>query len=315
MDRVLERAPLLGFRQQDEEGQARESDHPIFLRAAHSPWRPLNQNALGYIRGAILAYMIATAAILLDYKTKHREDEHTAWHIPFQFSTITWLLLVLYHIMVTAWTVTHMHWPDTDPTDRRWETRLIRFLSPPEQTPDSRRRFYFSLFYTVAHVFALTNVMVYWTIMVPNGHAHWPAQGGRNEGFYIAITEDDNSKFPPFKDVFSEGWFKPFCLFNLFIFPALITLIETLFLNSMRRQEPVPSHLFGIMAAAALYLVFGAIGKLLTGHNPFFWMDESIVGSKEKVAGYCVGFVSLAAAMFSMLYGLINMRENVSHTH
>lgn len=75
---------------------------PIFLRAAHSPWRPLNQNALGYIRAAISAYLIATGIMLLDYKIKHREDEHTNWRILFQFSTVTWVLLIIYHILVTV---------------------------------------------------------------------------------------------------------------------------------------------------------------------------------------------------------------------
>ncbi|KAF3767276.1 hypothetical protein M406DRAFT_251747 [Cryphonectria parasitica EP155] len=316
MERVLERAPLLGNRQQDEESQVTGADHPIFLRAAHSPWRPLNQNVLGYVRAALLAYMIAAGGMLLDYKIKHRDDEHTNWRIPFQFSTVTWFLLILYHLMVTAWTITHMHWPDTDANDTRWESRLIRFMSPPEQTSDDRRRFYFSLFYTVTHVFALMNVMIYWTIMVPSGHSHWPSGGSGEEGLYMVMNADDgNSKFPPFKDVFSEGWFKPFSLFNLYVFPALVTVIESLFMNSMRRQEPVPSHLFGTMGSAALYLAYGAIGKLLTGHSPFFWMDEAVVGSKEKVAGYCTGFVCMAAAMFSMLYGLIGMRENASRAH
>lgn len=73
---------------------------PIFLRAAHSPWRPLNQNALGYIRAALLAYLIASGGMLLDYKIKHREDEHTNWRIAFQFSTVTWVLLIIYHVMV-----------------------------------------------------------------------------------------------------------------------------------------------------------------------------------------------------------------------
>lgn len=50
------------------------------------------------------------------------------------------------------------------------------------------------------------------------------------------------------------------------------------------------------MGSAGLYLAYGAIGKMLTGHNAFFWMDEDIVGSKEKVAAYCTGFVSMAGA-------------------
>lgn len=38
--------------------------------------------------------------MLIDYKIKHREDEHTNWRIAFQFSTVTWLLLIIYHILV-----------------------------------------------------------------------------------------------------------------------------------------------------------------------------------------------------------------------
>lgn len=88
------------------------------------------------------------------------------------------------------------------------------------------------------------------------------------------------------------------------------------------------------MAAAGLYLGFAGIGKMTTGHAPFFFLDEDVVGSKEKVAGFCTGFVTMAAAsefcdrvcdpkrrctdseaVFSMLYGFVSMRENVSHTH
>lgn len=132
-----------------------------------------------------------------------------------------------------------MHWPDIDRDDDRWESRLIRFMSPPEQNADSRRRFYFSLFYTVTHVFALMNVAIYWTILVPNGHAHWPSGDAANSASFFVITqiEDGESKYPPFRNIMSEGWFKAFCLLNLFAFPAILTVVEALFLNSMRRQE------------------------------------------------------------------------------
>ncbi|CAN8102680.1 unnamed protein product [Discula destructiva] len=322
MDRILERTPLLGgSRQDDEEGQAPALDHPIFLRAAHSPWRGLNQNALGYVRGGLLAYLIVAAGMLIDWKTKQREDEHTNWRIPFQFSTVTWFLLIIYHIMVFSWTITHMHWPDIDPNDTRWESKLLRFMSPPEQTADSRRRFYFSLFYTVTQVFALLNVVVYWTFQVPNGHSHWPGNGGNggdggsggdrggDDGFFVILDSDR----PPFKDILSEGWFPAFSLFNQFVTPFIAAVIEALFLNSMRRPKPVPSHLFGTLAAAGAYLAYAGIGKVSTGHSPFWWMDEELAGSNEKVAIYCTAFVALAAAMFSCLYGLVGMRENICH--
>lgn len=40
--------------------------------------------------------------MLIDYKIKHREDEHTNWRIAFQFSTVSWFLLIIYHILVTV---------------------------------------------------------------------------------------------------------------------------------------------------------------------------------------------------------------------
>lgn len=143
-----------------------------------------------------------------------------------------------------------MHWPDIDPNDDRWESRLLRFMSPPEQTADSRKRFYFSLFYTVTHVFALMNVFLYWTIQVPNGHAHWPSGDGDDSGdgadFFrqarfvvMEGDEDGHSAYPPFKDIFQDGWFPAFSIFNLFVFPAILTIIESVFLNSMRRQEVI----------------------------------------------------------------------------
>lgn len=55
---------------------------------------------MGYIRGGILAYLMAASGMLIDWKLKHREDEHTDWRVLFQFSTVTWALLLIYHVMV-----------------------------------------------------------------------------------------------------------------------------------------------------------------------------------------------------------------------
>lgn len=84
------------------------------------------------------------------------------------------------------------------------------------------------------------------------------------------------------------------------------------------------------MAAAALYLGYSAIGKTITGHTSFWWMDPALAGSPAKVAGYCTGFVFLAVAselqqhsrlfikaqltkyvVFGVLYGLIVLRETL----
>ena len=50
---------------------------------------------------------------------------------------------------------------------------------------------------------------------------------------------------------------------------------------------------------------------MITGHNPFFWMDQKLVGSGEVVSAYCIGFVILAAGAFCFMYGIISMRESM----
>lgn len=134
-----------------------------------------------------------------------------------------------------------MHWPDIDENDTRWESRLLRLMSPPEQTADGRGRIYFSLFHAVTQVFALMNVIVYWTIQVPNGRAHLPSPGeggddGGDDGDAFFIYGGGDSK-SPFKDIYSQGWFPIYCLFNLYVFPAIEVVIESIILNSMRRPE------------------------------------------------------------------------------
>lgn len=54
-------------------------------------------------------------------------------------------------------------------------------MSPPAQTMQTRKRFYFSLFYTIVHVFAIMNVIIYWSVLVPKGHGHFPKDDPQEE--------------------------------------------------------------------------------------------------------------------------------------
>lgn len=150
---------------------------PIFLRACHSPWKWLNQNLLCYARGGVLVYLVVVFGMSSHFKLD-RDDDHSAWRFLFQFSSITWAMILAYHVMVFSWTLTHLHWPDVDPDDRTWEAKLLRVMQPPQQTGNSRGRFYFSLFYSVVHVYSLMLTVIYWTVLVPNGHGHLPKDGG-----------------------------------------------------------------------------------------------------------------------------------------
>jgi hypothetical protein len=74
------------------------SSQPIFLRVCHSPWPGLSQTLLTYIRAFIVSYLTAVGGILIDYKL-NKEDDHTDWRLFFQFSTISFFLLWLYHVI------------------------------------------------------------------------------------------------------------------------------------------------------------------------------------------------------------------------
>lgn len=115
--------------------------------------------------------------MLIDFKV-NREDKHSGWRMIFEFDTITFGLIVLYHIMAFSWTLTHLHWPHIDESDQTWESRILRAMSPPEQPSYSRRRFYFSLFYSLVHVYSFMVTLIYWAVLVPQGHGHLPKHDG-----------------------------------------------------------------------------------------------------------------------------------------
>lgn len=48
------------------------------------------------------------------------------------------------------------------------------------------------------------------------------------------------------------------------------------------------------MGLSGAYLVWGNIGKMVTGCFPYYWMDPAEVGSIEAVTAYSIGFVLMA---------------------
>jgi hypothetical protein len=131
---------------------------------------------LCYFRGLVLLYVVAVYGMTLAFKVEG-DHHHSNWRLLFDFSNITWLLILLYHVTVFSWTLTHLHWPEIDPNDNSWEAKILLFMQPPKQTAYSRSRFYFSLFYTLVHVYSFMLVVIYWTVLVPSGHGHLPTHG------------------------------------------------------------------------------------------------------------------------------------------
>jgi hypothetical protein len=60
------------------------------------------QNVLCYARAAVLAYAIAAGVMILDYKLEDEESEHSNWRHFFDFSLVSFFLLICYHAVVSV---------------------------------------------------------------------------------------------------------------------------------------------------------------------------------------------------------------------
>ncbi|KAK4150785.1 hypothetical protein C8A00DRAFT_45899 [Chaetomidium leptoderma] len=153
--------------------------------------------------------------------------------------------------------------------------------------------FYSSLLYAAAHVFNFINTTMYWAVLVPQGYGNFPAGGGAD-------------------GTFSHGWLQPFSIVNMYGVTSLIAYTEIMFLNTIKHQHAISSHLLSTMFLLAGYLGWAAIGHTMTGHYPLFWMDPKETGSSVLVAAYASGFVIMGPAAFAALYGLTSMREKLA---
>ncbi|GAW27107.1 hypothetical protein SAMD00023353_7100210 [Rosellinia necatrix] len=298
--------------------QAPQGDsHPITLRACHSPWRIINPKLLFSIRTILASYLTSVAGVALKYKLE-REDDHSGWRVPFQFSTVAFVMQWAYHLLALAWTGVHTFEPNIPEPDENSEAaqaqaRITRFFSPPHHVT-SMEHFSFSMFYTVSHVFTLLNTLLYWVVLVPAGHGglqfpkfpHHHHKMGNNTGIF----------YDPNKRSIEEEDIKPFSIINIWTITTVIAFIEMVFLNSIRRQSPVVGHVAGTMVASGLYLAWAGIGKLATDHWGLFFLDPKLMGNSTRAAvAAAAGFVVASPFVLTYIYGLIAMRESITAAH
>ncbi|KAJ2977346.1 hypothetical protein NUW58_g7838 [Xylaria curta] len=307
--------PLLP--QSSREPQAPQGDsHPITLRACHSPWRAINQKTLFGGRFAITAYLASVVGVALKYKLE-REDVHSGWRIPFEFSSVSLLVQFLYHLVTLAWTGVHTFQPTSAEPDEDSESSTVgaffsRLLSPPNRV-SNLEHFIFSMLYTVSHVFPWLNGIMYWSVLVPSGHGgfkipkfpHHHHDVGNSTGVF----------YDPNKGLFEEDDIKAFSILNIWSITAIIAFVEVAFLNSIRRQSPVVGHVIGTLVAGGLYLAWAGIGKLATNHWGLFFLDPELMGNSTGAAVAAAGgFLLAAPIVFTYMQGLIVMREALTAT-
>ncbi|CRK09311.1 hypothetical protein BN1723_009037, partial [Verticillium longisporum] len=285
------------------------------------------QNALFYIRGFLLAYLVAASIMILDYKVEQEESKFSDWRIIFELEIISFGLLLAYHAIVFSWTFTHLYFPRIEDRRSGWEYRVLRFLSLPANMNSLRKQFYFTLFYFLMSIFAIINTMLYFLVTLPHagsGDDSSPAEP-EPSGLGMSKSPTELRDFgvgqspllpygtagkTPFTDMFGEGWFKAFAILNLFVISTLIVLVEALFLNSVKRPYAIGAHIFGLLFLSGLYVAWAAVGRTVTGTGPF-WLDGDEAGSREAVVANTIGFVVLSPIIFALVYGFVAIRETI----
>jgi hypothetical protein len=153
---------------------------------------------------------------------------------------------------------------EEDPNDchgHRLRTRILNAMSPSSSNHCHSRKFVFSLFYTVAHVFTFMNTILYWAILVPAGHGgfrppklphhHHPPSNTTvmyDPGMSVlclschlrrrsltAMAGNGTDKVTE-KGLFDEDDIKAFSIINIWSITSILAFIEIMFLNSIRRQ-------------------------------------------------------------------------------
>ena len=201
-------------------------EHPIFLRVCHSPWYFLGQRALLLLRGLIATYMTAVLAVAIDYE--RREATHGELFI-FKAGPISFVVQIIYYWITTVscssppsklslivfslvqlWTLQHLFWPRyREDSDDGLLTRVKNIFSIPRTTAfNSKNRLAFSIFYTCATTFPYVVTFLYWFVL--------------NDGTGC---------------IFKLGPIQAMMHVNMYGIGAVIALVETMILSSVRKQQ------------------------------------------------------------------------------
>ncbi|KAI1401317.1 hypothetical protein F4819DRAFT_486702 [Hypoxylon fuscum] len=318
MDDSTDRTPLLPRPASHQSQSGKPDSHPIYLRACHSPWKLVNQKFLLLLRFLFAGYLSAVFGVSLKYKLEN-QDEHTRWRIPFQFSTVAFCLQWAWHLQTSVWTAMHLIFPkaiEIDPSEchgHKARAYILRFFSPPNKASCPIRKFWFSMFYTMAHVFPFMNTIIYWACLMPTGHGGFKPPAMPHRHNFLPPSHNVTVRYDPDKGLFEEDPIKSFSIINVWSITAVIAFIEIGFLNSIRRQTPVTAHTIGVMICSGAYLAWAGLGKLLTGHSGLFFLDPDLMSDvPESIIAACIAFVALGPGVFTYVYGLVAMRETMT---
>ncbi|QSZ29021.1 hypothetical protein DSL72_003531 [Monilinia vaccinii-corymbosi] len=266
-------------------GSNRKNDHPIFLRACHSPWLSITQKLLVFLRAVLAAYLVISFLVILDYEL---EVKKIGWFAAFKLSNIVFGLQALYACVTFTWTFMHLYYPHNNDNSYSSVSGGVRkLLSPSRRNTNSNEKYSFSVFHWASLTFPHLVTFIHWVVLVPRNEISIPSG---------AIFDDKLATF---------------YIFNKFGFNSVLAFIELFILSSIKRSDTIWSHAFAIAFLILLYVGWAAIGNALFCKYSYFFLDHEKIGWEYYWASV-VGMVFLAEIFYVFVHAITGVRESMT---
>ncbi|TGO22335.1 hypothetical protein BPAE_0172g00160 [Botrytis paeoniae] len=266
-------------------GSHKKNDHPIFLRACHSPWLNISQKSLVMFRGALAAYFLISSLVILHYEL---EINKNGWLVVYNLSNIVYGLQTLYAWVAFTWTFMHLYYPHSNDNNCSTISASVRkFLSPSRKTANTNEKYLFSVFYWAILAFPHVVTFIHWAVIIPRNEASIPGD---------KILHDKLTTF---------------FVFSKYGFNSVLALVELFILSSIKRSDPVWNHVFSLAVLSLVYVGWAAIGKYIVGKYTYFFLDHEKTGWEYYWASVAA-FVVLVELFFVFVYSLTGVRESMT---
>ncbi|KAJ8058195.1 hypothetical protein OCU04_012394 [Sclerotinia nivalis] len=266
-------------------GSNKKNDHPIFLRACHSPWINISQKCLVYLRGALAAYFLISSFVILHYELEILKN---GWLVVYNLSNIVYGFQTLYAWVAFIWTFMHLYYPHNNDNNSSSLSGCIRkFLSPSRKNTNTNAKYLFSVFHWVILAFPHVVTFIHWAVVVPRNETEIPG------------------------DTIFDDKLTTYFIFSKYCLNSVAALIELFILSSIKRSDPVWNHVTAIAVLLLAYVGWAAVGKSFLGKYTYFFLDHEKLGWEYYWASVAA-FVVLGELFFVFVYSLTGVRESMT---
>ncbi|MCJ1389097.1 hypothetical protein MMC18_001951 [Xylographa bjoerkii] len=222
--------------------------------------------------------MTAVLAVAIEYEC--RQATHGELFI-YKAGPISFVVQIIYYWITTLWTLQHLFWPRyRDDSDDGILTRFKNLFSIPRTTAfNAKNRLAFSIFYTCATTIPYVVTFLYWFVL-----------------------NDGKGR------IFELGPIQAMMHMNMYGIGAIIALVETMVLSSVRKQQLFTSHVVGLLLSVGLYFVWTAIGHEITHEYVYKQLDPGYNGVRGVIMTI-ITTMSVTIAFLLISLGLHGVRD------